>query len=52
MPQKELWEAYSNRTVCSRVQCISRILFVVGIPNLDVDASLGDGVSQPVLGSL
>ena len=41
MPPKELWEAYSNRTVCPcvrpsrfRVQSISPIFFEVGIPNL------------------
>ena len=38
MPPKELWEAYSNRTVHPsvplRVQCISPIFFEVGIPNL------------------
>ena len=38
MPQKELCEAYSNRTVCPsvplRVRCLSPIFFQVGIPNL------------------
>ena len=41
MPPKELWEAYSNRTVrpsvrpsCFRVRSISPIFFEVGIPNL------------------
>ena len=38
MPPKELWEAYSNRTVrpsvLLRVRCISPIFFEVGIPNL------------------
>ena len=38
MPPKELWEAYSNRTVRPsiplRVRCISPIFFEVGIPNL------------------
>ena len=41
MPPKELWEAYSNRTVRTsvrlsrfRVRSISTIFFEVGIPNL------------------
>ena len=38
MPPKELWEAYSYRTVRPsvplRVRCISSIFFEVGIPNL------------------
>ena len=38
MPPKELWEAYSNRTVhpsvLLRVRCISSMFFEVGIPNL------------------
>ena len=38
MPPKELWEAYSNRTVRPSVPlhvwCISPIFFKVGIPNL------------------
>ena len=38
MPLKELWVAYSNRTVRPsvplRVRCISPIFFEVGIPNL------------------
>ena len=37
MPPKELWEAYSNRTVRPsrfRVRSISPIFFEVGIPNL------------------
>ena len=38
MPPKELWEAYSNRTVRPyvplRVPCISPIFFEVGIANL------------------
>ena len=38
MPQKELWEAYSNSTVrppvLLRVRCISPTFFEVGIPNL------------------
>ena len=38
MPPKELWEAYSNRTVRPsvplHVRCISPIFFEVGIPNL------------------
>ena len=41
MPPKELWEAYSNRTIKSvcpsvelRVRCISPIFFEVEIPNL------------------
>ena len=38
MPPKELWVAYSNRTVRPSVplsvRCISPIFFEVGIPNL------------------
>ena len=48
MPPKELWEAYSNRTVhpsvCPsrfRVQSISPIFFEVGIPNLVCGYILG-----------
>ena len=45
MPPKELWEAYSNRTVCPsvllRVMCISPIFFEVGIPNLVCGCILG-----------
>ena len=48
MPPKELWEAYSNRTVrpCVRpsrfrVQSISPIFFEVGIPNLVCGCILG-----------
>ena len=45
MPQKELWEAYSNRTVRPsvplRVRCISPIFFEVGIPNLVCGCILG-----------
>ena len=45
MPPKELWEAYSNRTVCPsvllRVRCISPIFFEVGIPNLVCGCILG-----------
>ena len=49
MPPKELWEAYSNRTVrpsarpsvLLRVQCISPIFFEVGIPNLVCGCILG-----------
>ena len=42
---KELWEAYSNRTVRPsvplRVRCISPIFFEVGIPNLVCGCILG-----------
>ena len=42
---KELWEAYSNRTVRPsvpfRVRCISPIFFEVGIPNLVSGCILG-----------
>ena len=48
MPQKEHWEAYSNRTVRPsvrpsrfRVQSISPIFFEVGIPNLMCGYILG-----------
>ena len=49
MPPKELWEAYSNRTVRPsvrpsvplRVQCTSSIFFEVGIPNLVCGCILG-----------
>ena len=49
MPPKELWEAYSNRTVrpsvCPsvplRVRCISPIFFELGIPNLVCGCILG-----------
>ena len=49
MPPKELWEAYSNRTVpptvrpyvLLRVRCISPIFFEVGIPNLVYGCILG-----------
>ena len=46
MPPKELWEAYSNRTVRRsvrpvRVRCISPIFFEVGIPNLVCGCILG-----------
>ena len=47
MPPKELWEAYSNRTVCPSVcpsrfvRCISPIFFEVGIPNLLSGCILG-----------
>ena len=52
MPPKELWEAYSNRTVRLsvrpsvrpsrfRVRSISPILFEVGIPNLVCGYILG-----------
>ena len=45
MPPKELWEAYSNRTVRPsvplRVRCISPIFFEVGIPNLVCGCILG-----------
>ena len=45
MPPKELWEAYSNRTVrpsvLLRVRCISPILFEVGITNLVCGCILG-----------
>ena len=47
MPPKELWEAYSNRTVRPsvplRVRCISPIFFEVGIPNLVCECILGWG---------
>ena len=50
MPPKELWEAYSNRTVrpsvCPsrfRVRSISPIFFEVGIPNLVCGYILGTG---------
>ena len=47
MPPKELWEAYSNRTVRPSVRpsrfvrCISPIFFEVGIPNLLCGCILG-----------
>ena len=48
MPPKELWEAYSNRTVRPsvrpsrfRVRAISPIFFEVGIPNLVCGYILG-----------
>ena len=45
MPPKELWEAYSNRTVSPSVPlhvlCISPIFFEVGIPNLVCECILG-----------
>ena len=45
MPPKELWEAYSNRTVRPSVplpvRCISPIFFEVGIPNLVCGCILG-----------
>ena len=48
MPPKELWEAYSNRTVRPsvrpsrfRVRSISPIFFGVGIPNLVCGYILG-----------
>ena len=48
MPPKELWEAYSNRTVRPsvslsrfRVRSISPIFFEVGIPNLVCGCILG-----------
>ena len=45
MPPKELWEAYSNRTVrpsvLLRVRCISPIFFEVGISNLVCGCILG-----------
>ena len=45
MPPKELWEAYSNRTVhpsgLLRVWCISPTFFEVGIPNLVCGCILG-----------
>ena len=45
MPPKELWEAYSNRTVRPsvplRVRCISPKFFEVGIPNLVCGCILG-----------
>ena len=44
MPPKELWEAYSNRTVSPsrfRVHSISPIFFEVGIPNLVCGYILG-----------
>ena len=47
MPPKELWEAYSNRTVRPsvplHVRCISPIFFEVGIPNLVCGCILGWG---------
>ena len=50
MPPKELWEAYSNRTVhpCVRpagfrVRSISPIFFEIGIPNLVCGYILGWG---------
>ena len=54
MPPKELWEAYSNRTVrpsvrpsvCPsrfRVRSISPIFFEIGIPNLVCGYILGWG---------
>ena len=47
MPTKELWEAYSNRTVRPSVplcvRCISPIFFEVGIPNLVCGCILGWG---------
>ena len=61
MPQKELWEAYSNRTVhptvrqsvCSSgfsVRCISPIFFEVGIQIWCVYASWDGGVSRIIFG--
>ena len=48
MPPRELWEAYSNRTVCPsvspsrfRVRSISPIFFGIGIPNLVCGYILG-----------
>ena len=45
MPPKELWEAFSNRTVRPsvplHVRCISPIFFAVGIPNLVCGCILG-----------
>ena len=49
MPPKELWEAYSNRTVRPSVspsvplcvRCISPIFFEEGIPNLVCGCILG-----------
>ena len=45
LPQKELWEAYSNRTVRPsvplRVRCISPMFFEVEIPNLVCGCILG-----------
>ena len=45
MPPKELWEAYSYRTVRPsvplRVRCISPIFFEEGIPNLVCGCILG-----------
>ena len=45
MPPKELWEAYSNRTVRPSVplyvRCITPIFFEVGIPNLVCGCILG-----------
>ena len=44
MPPKELWEAYSNRTVrpsCFQVRSISPIFFEAGIPNLVCGYILG-----------
>ena len=59
MPPKELWEAYSNRTVRPsvppsrfRVRSISPIFFEVGIPVWCVDTSWDGGVSRTILGSL
>ena len=64
MPPKELWEAYSNRTVrqsvspsvhlsvrpsCFPVRSISPIFFEVGIPNLVCGYILG-WPSVPFLG--
>ena len=46
MPPKELWEAYSNRTVRPsvplRVWSISPIFFEVGIPKFGVWMHLGE----------
>ena len=39
MPLKKLWEAYSNRPLS--VQCISPILFEVGIPTFVSGCILG-----------
>ena len=45
MPPKELWEAYSNRTVCPsiplRVRCIFPIFFGVELLNLVCGCILG-----------
>ena len=45
MPQKEVWEAYSNHTVglsvALCVPCISPLFFEVGIPNLVCGCILG-----------